>query len=75
MLKILPIIPSSTSQKFLPIILILFSYHNLLFSYYSFALNHWYLLDIKVSGKQWHERWVNLRKGKNDFNWPFYLYH
>ena len=39
MLKILPIIPSSTTKK-LPIILIyllpiiLFSYHNLLFPYY-----------------------------------------
>ena len=37
MLKILPIIPSSTSQK-IPIVLILFTYYNLLFPYYSFAL-------------------------------------
>ena len=37
--------------------------------------NKRYLLDIKVSGKQWHEKWINLRKGKDDFQWPFYLYH
>ena len=44
MLKILPIIPSSTSQKSLPIILILFSYHCPLFSYYSFAL----MLQVRI---------------------------
>ena len=38
MLKTLPIIPSSTSQKNYPcIILILFSYHYLLFLFYSFC--------------------------------------
>ena len=36
-LRIFPIIPSSTSPN-LPIILILFSYHYLLFPYYTFAL-------------------------------------
>ena len=34
-------------------------------------MNDWYLLNIKISGNQWHERWVNFKKGKDDFNWPF----
>ena len=47
MLKILPIIPSSTSQKFTySIILILFSYHYLLFPYYSFTLMVQVRIDI-----------------------------
>ena len=33
--------------------------------------DNWYLLDTKISGKQWHERWVNLRKGKDHFHCHF----
>ena len=32
-----------------------------------------YLLYIKISGKQWHERWVNLTKGKDDFHHHFHF--
>ena len=33
------------------------------------------LLNIKnlIGDKQWYERWYNLWKGKDNFNWPFYL--
>ena len=34
-----------------------------------------YLLNNKISGKQWHDRLVNMRTGKDDFYWPFYFYH
>ena len=50
MLKILPIIPSSTTKK-LPIILILFSYHYLLFPYYFFTLMFQVHIDIKRKKK------------------------
>ena len=32
-------------------------------------------IRYKISCKQRHERWANLRKGNDDFPWPFYLYH
>ena len=47
MLKVLRIIHSSTSQKIiLPVILILFSYHYLLFPYISYALMFQVHIDI-----------------------------